>query len=340
MIANGVDAARFAAAGRRRRGSPWRATYGRYVLAVGGIEPRKGTLDLVEAMALRRVPAPLVIAGGDTLFDYRPYRAAVFERAAALGVEPVVLGPVDDDALPGLVAGAAVFAFPSTKEGFGLAAMEALAAGVPLVTRDLPVLREVFADCARFATDPADLAAALDDALHAGPDPTRAAAGRALAASPLLGHRRRRAPGVVRGGVSVSGVASLTSRSSRMPRARSGGAQGRQRYSASGTRPSRILDALLAQAGVLLVGDLGRAGAVGAQDAVPGEVGAVGAQDGPDDAGRALARHGRDVAVARHAPGRDGRHDGADALVPGLVHVGHRARPARGLSGGRALLQT
>ena len=42
------------------------------------------------------------------------------------------------------VAGAAVFAFPSTKEGFGLAAMEALAAGVPVVVRDLPVLREVF----------------------------------------------------------------------------------------------------------------------------------------------------------------------------------------------------
>jgi glycosyltransferase-like protein len=181
VIGNGVDAARFAAAADADAGAPWRTTYGRYVLAVGGIEPRKGTLDLVEAMA--GVSAPLVIAGGDTLFDYRPYRAAVFERAAELGVEPVVLGPVDDEALPGLVAGAAVFAFPSTKEGFGLAAMEALAAGVPLVTRDLPVLREVFADCARFATDPTDLAAALDDVLHAGPDPTRAAAGRALAAS-------------------------------------------------------------------------------------------------------------------------------------------------------------
>ncbi len=182
VIGNGVDAARFTAAATADAGAPWRAAYGRYVLAVGGIEPRKGTLDLVEAMTW--LPGtPLVIAGGDTLFDYRPYRAAVFERAEELGVEPAVLGPVDDDALPGLVAGAAVFAFPSTKEGFGLAAMEALAAGVPLVTRDLPVLREVFSGCARFATDPAGLAAALIDALDAGPDPTRAAAGRAVAAS-------------------------------------------------------------------------------------------------------------------------------------------------------------
>ena len=35
-----------------------------------------------------------------------------------------------------------VFAFPSVTEGFGLAAMEALAAGGPVVTRDLPVLRD------------------------------------------------------------------------------------------------------------------------------------------------------------------------------------------------------
>lgn len=181
VIGNGVDAARFGAAGDADSGAAWRATYGRYVLAVGGIEPRKGTLDLVEAMG--SLDAPLVIAGGDTLFDYRPYRAAVFARAAELGVEPVVLGPVVDDALPGLVAGAAVFAFPSTREGFGLAAMEALAAGVPLVTRDLPVLREVFGSCARFAADAPGFAAAITAALSDGPDTVTTDAGRALAAS-------------------------------------------------------------------------------------------------------------------------------------------------------------
>ena len=44
---------------------------------------------------------------------------------------PIVLGPVPDPDLPSLVAAASAFAFPSVKEGFGLAAMEALAAGVP-----------------------------------------------------------------------------------------------------------------------------------------------------------------------------------------------------------------
>jgi glycosyltransferase involved in cell wall biosynthesis len=70
-------------------------------------------------------------------FDYRNYRARWQQRAAELRVEPVVLEPVDHDALPALVAAAGVFTLPSTKEGFGLAAMEALGAGVPLVVSNL-----------------------------------------------------------------------------------------------------------------------------------------------------------------------------------------------------------
>jgi glycosyltransferase involved in cell wall biosynthesis len=67
--------------------------------------------------------------------------------------------------------------------------MEALAAGVPVVARDLPVLREVFAGAVRFAPDrgdfPESFAGELADVLT-GADPAgpaRAAVGRALAAS-------------------------------------------------------------------------------------------------------------------------------------------------------------
>ncbi|ONH27311.1 MSMEG_0565 family glycosyltransferase [Pseudofrankia asymbiotica] len=188
VIPNGVEAGRFAAAAgegptARAARASWRDRLGRYVLAVGGIEPRKGTLDLVEAIALLRPAATpaLVIAGGETLFDYRAYRAEVLARAAELAVEPVLLGPVPHAELPALVAAADAFAFPSVKEGFGLAAMEALAAGVPVVTRDLPVLREVFAGAVRFAATPADLAVELGAAL-AGADRVRRAAGATLAA--------------------------------------------------------------------------------------------------------------------------------------------------------------
>ncbi len=189
VIPNGVAAQRFATAAAdtqaavaaRRR---WRERLGPYVLAVGGIEPRKGSVDLLAAYGRLRRERPdlrLVFAGGETLFDYRDYRAE-FERVRAdLELEPVVLGPVAEDELPALVAACDVFAFPSTKEGFGLAAMEALAAGRPVVARELPILREVFGDAVTYAADVPALAARLVDALT--PDPARTAAGRALAES-------------------------------------------------------------------------------------------------------------------------------------------------------------
>lgn len=189
VIPNGVQADRFAAGASESPDavaarSRWHAQLGRYVLAVGGIEPRKGSIDLLDAYALMHRDDPglkLVFAGGETLFDYRDYRAQFDARMGELGIAPIVLGQVNNNDLPALVAQAAVFAFPSTKEGFGLAAMEALAAGTPVVARDLPVLHEVFGDAVRYARSPADLAAELTAAMS--PDAGRARRGRDLANS-------------------------------------------------------------------------------------------------------------------------------------------------------------
>jgi glycosyltransferase-like protein len=186
VIPNGVDAARFAAgaadpAGRAR----WRGRLGRYVLALGGIEPRKASADLLEAFALLRARGRhpglrLVFGGGETLFDYRDYRAAFEARAAELGVTPEVVGVLAEDELPSLVAEASALAMVSAKEGFGLAGMEALAAGVPVVARSLPVLREVYGSAVAYAGDVPGIAAALERQLSA---PLPPAPGRALAAS-------------------------------------------------------------------------------------------------------------------------------------------------------------
>lgn len=187
VIPNGVDAGRFAAGALDSVGrAVWRDRLGRYVLALGGIEPRKGSLDLLEAFAVLRSSRPdladlrLVFGGGETLFDYRDYRAAFDARAVELGIAPEIVGVLTEEELPTLVAQADVLAMVSTKEGFGLAALEALAAGVPVVARDLPVLREVFGDAVAFADAPAGFAKALGAALDDAHDP---APGQALAAS-------------------------------------------------------------------------------------------------------------------------------------------------------------
>lgn len=180
VIPNGVDAERFSAAAVSGR-SHWREKFGRYVLAVGGIEPRKGSLDLLDAFAgLSDRTVQLVFAGGETLFDYRDYRSEFDRRAVELSIEPVILGTVDDDELPHLVAQAAVLPFFSTKEGFGLAAMEALAASIPVVARDLPVLREVFGDSVTYATSVEAMTSELDRALQ---EPADSSPGLALARS-------------------------------------------------------------------------------------------------------------------------------------------------------------
>ena len=116
------------------------------MLTVGGIEPRKGSLTLLEGFARLRAQAPeldplLLIVGGATLFDYRDEIGRFAARARELGVSEHVrnVGTVSPAELERHYRAADLFAFPSTKEGFGLVALEALAAGLPVVASEIDV---------------------------------------------------------------------------------------------------------------------------------------------------------------------------------------------------------
>jgi alpha-1,3-rhamnosyl/mannosyltransferase len=61
-----------------------------------------------------------------------------------------LLGPVGREHLFALFAGADLFAFPSRHEGFGIPVVEAMAQGTAVVSADIPALREVAGDAARF----------------------------------------------------------------------------------------------------------------------------------------------------------------------------------------------
>jgi glycosyltransferase involved in cell wall biosynthesis len=118
-------------------------------LTVGGIEPRKGSAELVEALgalALAGTPPLLAVVGGHSFQDYAAYRERVLGRAASLGLELgrdiVMLGTVPEGELSAWYHAADAFVFPSRTEGWGLVVLEAMAAGLPVVATDIPVFRE------------------------------------------------------------------------------------------------------------------------------------------------------------------------------------------------------
>jgi len=152
VVPNGVDVDRFAS-GTPERAAGLRASVGAesrpLLLAVGGLEPRKGSDNLVRALAAVRRSGPdpvLAVLGGHSFQDYRAYSDAVRAELPSLGLElgrdVVEVGTVPDDDMPSWYRAADALAFPSVKEGFGLAVLEAMSAGVPVVTSDLPVFRE------------------------------------------------------------------------------------------------------------------------------------------------------------------------------------------------------
>jgi glycosyltransferase involved in cell wall biosynthesis len=142
----------------------------RYVLALASNKPHKNLPRLVEAFAMlletrrqrdketrRGVPdsqspclpvslsPSLVIAGH---WDPRYPEARELAERLGLGAMVRFLPGVAETDLPALLSGAALFAFPSLYEGFGLPPLEALACGAPVLCGDRSSLPEVVGDAA------------------------------------------------------------------------------------------------------------------------------------------------------------------------------------------------
>ncbi|HET8777544.1 MAG TPA: glycosyltransferase family 1 protein [Candidatus Limnocylindria bacterium] len=139
---------------------------GGYILALGTVEPRKNYITLLGAFERidRRQDFRLVIVGD------RGWRNGAFWRA--LDRSPardrvIIAGRQPDGSIAALLRHCAVLAYPSLYEGFGLPILEAMAAGVPVVTSDRSSMPEV-AGGAAVLVDPLDersIAAGIVEAL-------------------------------------------------------------------------------------------------------------------------------------------------------------------------------
>lgn len=164
-----------ATADRRRAVRERFGLTGPYLLYSGQWKPYKNLGVLLQAFATLRPRRPslkLVLIGRED-----PTQAHVPDLIAELGITGAVIPTgyiADEDDLVALYQEAAVFVFPSRYEGFGLPPLEAMAAGVPVVSSDAASLPEAVGDAGLLVSPEAPgpwveaIGRVLDDAeLHA-----------------------------------------------------------------------------------------------------------------------------------------------------------------------------
>ena len=122
-------------------------------LAVGGIERRKNTLRILQAFlhVRRAMPnAGLLIVGGASLLDHSDYRAEFDRLLVDAGEEDrrsvQLTGPLPERAMAPIYRACDALVFPSITEGFGLAVIEAMACGTPVITSRIAPFTEYLSE--------------------------------------------------------------------------------------------------------------------------------------------------------------------------------------------------
>lgn len=151
---------------RRRFGLPAE----RFILFVGGADPRKNHRTLLRAYAQQadRLKDHCLLLVGDVHHRF----GDMADTARELGLERQVVCtgrlPLADLRL--LYSLATVFVFPSIYEGFGMPVLEAMACGAPVITSDSTSLPEVAGDAA-LLVEPENVAAVGEALLRVVGDP-------------------------------------------------------------------------------------------------------------------------------------------------------------------------
>jgi glycosyltransferase involved in cell wall biosynthesis len=177
VVHNGVDHARFHP--RPVQADMVVARYGvpcPFILFVGSLLPWRNVPRLLRAVARlndgRGAPGCGLLVVGRDIWGTDPSARLAAERGWTSWAR--FAGYVADDELAELYAAAAVFAYPSLYDGFGIPPLEAMACGTPVVASTAGALPEVLGDAALLVdpTDEQELAEALRAAMEQ-PEPLR-----------------------------------------------------------------------------------------------------------------------------------------------------------------------
>lgn len=137
------------------------------IVTVGRIHPDKGLDVLLDALALarREVPGLRLLVAGDETPDSAGYRARLQAQAARLGIDGAVEWAGWVERPEALWAGAAAYVQASRREPFGIAVIEAMACGLPVIVTGAGGLPEVVDDGRTGLVVPPGDPGALADAL-------------------------------------------------------------------------------------------------------------------------------------------------------------------------------
>jgi glycosyltransferase involved in cell wall biosynthesis len=134
---------------------------GPIVLFVGKLNPIKGIETLIRTIPLvtKKIKNVKFVVAGPVSFESSINDNRWKSLVTTMGVEDSVIftGAIQDDMLQNVYSSSDIFFFPTKREVFGLVITEAMAAGLPIVSSDIPVVREVTSGASLLASQDSEL---------------------------------------------------------------------------------------------------------------------------------------------------------------------------------------